>query len=275
MSVIETSIYIVSPGKEYDGYTRYYGKSELSIKFYPPQGIAIDHFRVKLNEIVLKYASTYLDKIEGYFRQYDANENLLSEQPISITRNNSIVIQLANSNVDHIELFITQIEILRSAGGLNFNYADTIVTDAEDIGKEIIRISTEDADNNETSALSIKFAGIIYTWKPCTSVQVTGQNPTREIPVNVSNTANRIKKIYIVHESITGSYDESDKVKIELLDSGDNVLDSKEIDLPTLISNGYDYLDFNLSTAKIRVSLITSKRIIETLRIDAGYNVLP
>ncbi|RLG82045.1 MAG: hypothetical protein DRO40_08650 [Thermoprotei archaeon] len=271
MSVIETSIYVTLQGGEgipHD--TVLPARQDISIKFYPPQGIEIDHFRIRFNNPDIRAIDIKPTLLRGYFRQYDVNDNVLDEQYIELSGGTNTTVSLASPDVDHVELHIIFMQIENH--GVDYTTEnDKITTNEKGVGNELIRIATEDANNNETSALSVKIKGIIYTWREYTSVQVTGANPTREISIGASNTKDYIKKVWINHISITGTYDTNDKIKVELLDASGSVLANKEVDLPTFISNGYTELDFDPNTTTVRISLVTSKRIIETVRFDLGY----
>jgi len=102
-------------------------------------------------------------------------------------------------------------------------------------------------------------------------VQVISENPVREISITINNTSPYILEWYFTIDSVTGNTDPNvDKVKVELLDSSRNTLDSTLIPA-TAGSSGY--LTHNPSTKYIRVSLLSSKRIIVVVKVHEAINI--
>jgi len=247
------------------------GVSNASIRYYPPEGVTIDHFRVKLFNNMVHTTIYAVNRIRGKFRQYNSAGNLLSETDIEITRGNSVTIS-ASSGVDNVELFITYYETINLYSGGAGVYVDTI---SNGTGNEIIRIATEDSANNETSSVRLTSYKIISTAKDNETVQVTGEQPTRVFNVTTTNTGPYIRQWAVEIVSITGSANpDVDKVYFQLLDMNDNILASTNIGVAV---GNVAFLDHNTNTKKIRVYLSTTKRLIVVCKvhelIDIAYGV--
>jgi len=250
----------------YGGYETFGGMANASIVYYPPFGITIDHFRVALYDVKI-YFDIKVNKIKGKFRQYDAANNLLSETSIEVTRGSSVTIP-ASEGVDYVELFITYYETYNSSSITRDIGVDVL---GSGIGSEVIRIATEDSANNETSSVRLTSYKVITLAKAFEIVQVIGEQPTRVFSITTTNTNLYIKQWAIEITGLSGSADPNvDRVYLQLLDVGDNVLAS--VDVGVAVGN-IAFLDHNTATAKIRVYLSTTKRLIVTCRVHELVNI--
>jgi hypothetical protein len=265
------ALYFRNTSYTWSGYSR-----GGSIKYYPPAGITIASWKITVFDVRYLYwsdgyyaVSYYINRIKGKFRQYDASDNLLNEVAVDIGRGASQTITAA-SDVDHVELFITYFEFYRSA---NYDAAPypTIDSVNSGTGNEVIRIASLDSSNNETSSLRITSSRGISMAKLYDDVQVISENPVREFSITINNTSPYILEWYFTIDSVTGTTNpDVDKVKVELLDSNKNTLDSTLIPA-TAGSSGY--LTHNPSTRYIRVSLLSTKRIIVVVRVHEAINI--
>jgi hypothetical protein len=214
-------------------------------------------------------ADYYINNIKGKFRQYDASDNLLSQADVNINKGGSQTIP-ASSGVDHVELLITYFEYT-----IDYVYntypgpsPDTVMSGT---GNEVIRIATLDSGGSETSSLRITSYRVVSPAKDYEDVQIISENPVRVFSITTTNTNPYIVEWYFTIDSVTGSTDPSvDKVNVELLDSSNNTLDSTLIPA-TVGSSGY--LTHNIATKYIRVSLLSSKRIIVVVRVHESISL--
>ena len=265
------AMYFYSSSYTWGGYSR-----GGSIKYYPPAGITIASWKVTVFDVKYLYwsdgyfaVSYYINRIKGKFRQYDASDNLLNEVAVDIGRGLSQTIP-AVSGVDHVELLITYFEFYRYA---NYNGAPfpTIDSVNNGTGSEVIRIASLDSSGSETSSLRVTSSRGIGMAKNYEDIQVISENPVREFSITINNTSPYILEWYFIIDSVTGTTDPNvDKVKVELLDSNKNTLSSTLIPA-TAGSSGY--LTHNPSTSYIRVSLLSSKRIIVVVKVNEAINI--
>jgi hypothetical protein len=248
-----------------------------SIKYYPPEGITIASWRITVFDVdYVYYAPPYaagfscrIQNIKGKFRQYDASDNLLSEVDVNVSRGGSQTIT-ASSGVDHVELLITYFENYR----VEINYSNNL-PNPDNIfngtGSEIIRIASLDGAGNETSSLRITSYKAISPAKDYEEVQVISENPVREFSITTTNTNPYIVEWYITVDSVVGTTDPNvDKVNVELLDENKNTLNS--ILIPAVVGSS-GYLTHNTNTKYIRVSLLTTKRIIVTTKVNEAISL--
>jgi len=248
-------------------------KSKASIIYYPPQGVTIDHFRVTLYDTPFLYyaaAEVCMDRIVGKFRQYDVNNSLLREDSFNIPRGSSATFP-AQSGVDHVELYIESWDHIMTFWGTQTPIDEVL----SGTGKEIIRIATEDGANAETSSLRLKSYRVITYSKTYEEVQVTGEQPTRIFNVSTSKISPYLSEWAVEIVSVSGSADPNvDKVFLQLLDVSDNILAS--VDVGVSVGN-IGYVTHNTNTAKVRVYLSTTKRLIVVCKVyqcvSIGYNV--
>ena len=247
-----------------------------SIKYYPPVGITIASWKVTVFDVIYLVLGTgyyvvryYINRIKGKFRQYDASDNLLDEVAVDIGRGVSQTIP-AVSGVDHVELFITYFEFLRSAStsGVPYPEVDSVYSVT---GNEVIRIASLDSSGNETSSLRVTSYRVIGMAKDYEDIQVASENPVREFSITVNNTNPYILEWYFIIDSVTGTTDPNvDKVKVELLDSNKNTINSTLIPA-TAGSSGY--LPHDQSTRYIRVTLLSSKRVIVVVKVNEAIDI--
>jgi len=175
----------------------------------------------------------------------------------------------ASTGVDHVELFITYHETFNYYDGSYYIGVDVV---ANGTGNEIIRIATENSANAETSSLRLTAYRIISIAKAYETVQITGEQPTRVFSITTTNTNPYIGQWAIEITNIAGNADPNvDKVYLQLLDVNDNILASTNIGVA--IGN-VAFLDHNTATAKIRVYLSTTKRLIVTCRVHELVNIV-